>query len=147
MAQFNLGGINHVVIKVRDLDRSEKFYTELGFERVGERPGMVFLEGGGHSHDLALVDAGREAPAPPDRATGLFHFCVTVSDEKELGRLYRHCLAKGISVVGTADHIVSRSIYVQDPDGHTVEFTVDRPESDWKGMPDAFAKDSHYEPL
>lgn len=53
-------GASHLVLNVRDLDESEKFWTELmGFERVGElKRGMKmrFYRGGtpGHHHDLAL---------------------------------------------------------------------------------------------
>jgi catechol 2,3-dioxygenase-like lactoylglutathione lyase family enzyme len=39
--------LNHAVLYVRDAERTADFYTDvLGFRRVGEFPGAVFLAGG-----------------------------------------------------------------------------------------------------
>ena len=48
--------IGHLVINVKDVDASTKFYTEvLGFEIALERPGFgTFLTCGSIHHDLAL---------------------------------------------------------------------------------------------
>ena len=54
--------VGHLVINVKDLDTSVKFYQEvLGFELALERPGFgIFLTCGKIHHDLALFQA---APA------------------------------------------------------------------------------------
>lgn len=58
-------GWGHPVLKVRDLTRSEHFYTEeIGFRVVGRRTGMVFLALAGEHHDLALFEAGSRALMP-----------------------------------------------------------------------------------
>src|SRR5258708_11983239 len=66
------GGINHLVINVRDIEESHKFWTEiLGFKQVGQssRRPMRFYSGdhGGqmNHHDIALVE-NPNLPKPPE---------------------------------------------------------------------------------
>jgi catechol 2,3-dioxygenase len=143
---MSLRGINHIVLKVRDLEASDKFYGGvLGMKKVGARGRMWFYGAGAHYHDLALVEVGPEAPAPPYRSTGLFHFCLDVSDEKALADLHKRCREAGVQIVGTADHTMMRSFYVRDPDGHTIELGVDIPESERSHKGDPFAIDLPYD--
>ncbi len=140
-----LNGINHLVLKVQSLMASDYFYREvLGMQRVGERPGMWFYRAGGHHHDLALVEVGQQAEAPGRMSTGLFHFCLDVSDEAVLAELYKRCEAAGLKILGVVDHTVSRGFYVQDPDGHVVELGVDVPEHEWAAVDNPFAHDRAY---
>jgi catechol 2,3-dioxygenase len=141
-----LKGINHVVLKVRDLERSERFYRLLGFEPAGTRADMRmrFYHGGAHAHDLAIIEMGERAPEPPREAVGLFHFCITVDDEGDLPVLQRRLREAGYGVSEGVDHIVSRSFYTRDPDGNGVEVTWDTPEADWKHLDNPFALDRPY---
>ena len=140
-----LKGINHVVLKIRNLERSRKFYELLGFSQSGQRNGMLFFHGGAHAHDLALFELGERAQLPGRSTVGMMHFCVTVPDEQELARLYHLLVEAGHEVISTVDHIVSRSLYTKDPDGNVVEVTVDMPESDWAHLENPFAIDKPYE--
>lgn len=140
-----LKGINHIVLKVRSLDASEAFYALLGFTRAGHREGMRFLHGGAHHHDLALFEVGPGAPPPPREGTGLFHFCVTVEEERELRQLRDKLAGAGHRILNATDHIVSRSFYCLDPDKNVVEVTWDTPGADWKDMENPFAMDRPYE--
>jgi catechol 2,3-dioxygenase len=140
-------GINHVVLKVRDLTASDHFYREvLGLERVGERSGMLFYTAGGHHHDLALVELGAHAMSPPDDQTGLFHFCLDVPGEAALGELYRRCKSAGVPILGSVDHTIMRAFYVRDPDGHVVELGFDVPKDEWVNLPNPFLEDHAYLP-
>lgn len=139
-----LQGINHIVLKVRNLHTSDHFYREiLGMQRVGERPGMWFYYAGGHPHDLALAEVGDKALSPQPRATGLFHLCLTVSDEQALTDLYHRCQVASVAILGSVDHIVMRSFYVLDPDDHVVELGVDVPQEKWATSA-PFARDLAY---
>ncbi|HKI98434.1 MAG TPA: VOC family protein [bacterium] len=138
-----LKGINHVVLKVRDLDTAERFYRLLGFEPAGTRDDlrMRFFHGGAHAHDLALKEMGADAPESPRDGVGLFHFCVTVEDEAELSVLRDRLREAGYRVSDGVDHIVSHSFYTRDPDGNGVEVTWDTPEADWRHLDNPFAQD------
>jgi catechol-2,3-dioxygenase len=75
---------------------------------------------------------------------GLFHFCITVETEAELGALRERLRQAGHRVSEGVDHVVSRSFYTRDPGGHGVELTWDTPESDWRHLDNPFAADGPY---
>ena len=128
-------GIGHVVLKVRDLDRSLAFYRDLlGFKVSSEMSNvMIFLTATGTSHhDLALLRVGDSAPSSPPNAVGLYHVAVQLADWDAVkaahGLLTEHGLLKG-----TADHGVTRSLYTADPDGNEIELFCDAPREEWEG--------------
>ena len=139
-------GINHVALKVRDLERSRKFYELLGFEETGSRDRMLFFAVAGHHHHIALLEMGEDAVDPPRHSVGGLHFAITVDKEAEIGRLYRLVTEAGYKVVRTIDHFSNRSFYVKDPDGNAVEITYDVPKAEWAHVADnPFATDLDYE--
>jgi catechol-2,3-dioxygenase len=127
--------LGHVVLKVRDLDRSEAFYTNVvGLRVTGRLPGrMVFLgvPGNEDSHDLALWKVGPDAAAAESKQVGLFHVAWQVERSEDLEPLYRHLLAMGVAVQGTMDHGANLSISFEDPDGNMLEFTCEQPRHAW----------------
>ncbi len=140
-----LQGINHVVLKVKNLESSDYFYSEiLGMQRVGERVGMWFYRAGKHHHDLALTEVGSHATAPQKQQTGLFHLCFNVSDEQALAQLHERCKTAGVTVLGSVDHTIMRSFYVLDPDRHVIELGVDVPQAEWAHLSDPFGTDVAY---
>lgn len=131
-----LSRLGHVVLKVRDLERSEAFYTEVvGLRVTGRLPGrMVFFtvpQNEEASHDFAIWRAGPEAAAPDPGAVGLLHVAWQVERPEDLEALYRHLQARGVPIRGTMDHGTNLSVYFEDPDGHTLEFTYERPREAW----------------
>lgn len=137
--------VNHIVLKVRNLVESDKFYRgALGLSRVGERAGMWFYSAGEHHHDLALIEVGEQASSPGQRQTGLFHFCFDVDSESALASLHRRCREAGIEILGEVDHNIMRSFYVRDPDGNIVELGVDLPHEEWFDQSTPFARDRAY---
>ena len=81
--------IGHVVLKVRDMDRSIEFYRGvLGFRVVGQMSNvMTFLTATGENHhDIALLRVGDSAPAPLPNAVGLYHVAVQLADMDALRR-------------------------------------------------------------
>ena len=140
-----LQGINHIVLKVRNLEVSDRFYQEiLGMQRVAERHRMWFYKAGKHHHDLALVEVGSHALAPQSQATGLFHICFNVSDEQALAQLHERCKSAGVTILGTVDHTIMRSFYVLDPDRNVIELGVDVPQEEWAHIPAPFSRDVAY---
>ena len=119
--------LGHVVLRVTDLERSEKFYHEvLGlpvcahFHEQGYN--MAFFTLGNH-HDLAIseVKGGERS----DDAPGLDHvaFCIGTKIE-ELKEAQAHLQKAGVAL-DPIDHEVTKSLYFDDPDGNTIEVYVD----------------------
>ena len=131
-----LTGINHVTVKVRDLERARGFYELLGFEESAHRKGMLFFAVNGHHHHVALLEMGPDAVDPPRNAVGGDHFAVTVDEEAEIGRLYRALEKAGYKILRKIDHLASRGFYVSDHDGNVVEVTYDVPREEWAHVRD-----------
>ena len=135
--------LGHVVLKVRDLDRSEAFFTGVvGLVVTGRMPGrMVFfaVPGNEDSHDLAIWKVGPDAAGPMARQVGLFHVAWQVERPEELEPLYRALVARGVTVHGTTDHGANESVYFEDPDGNMLEFTYERPRAEWPPEKNPFA--------
>lgn len=131
--------IGHVHLTVSDLDRALAFYRDaLGFEVTATYGhDAVFLSAGGYHHHIGLNTwAGRGAPRPAPRTTGLYHFAILFPDRAALAAAVRRLLEHGVAVEGAADHGVSEAVYVRDPDGNGVELYRDRPEREWPRGPD-----------
>ena len=142
--------LGHVVLKVRSLERSVPFCTDvLGLKLVAravirDQP-MAFFSIAGNHHDLALVETGADAPSAPEAAPGLAHLALKIGDDLDDLRAARTWLEeRGVRIERTVDHRVSRSLYVSDPDGNTIELYVDEDSHIWRDDPSAVA---HSEPF
>ncbi len=114
--------IGHAHLKIRDLERAISFYEEfLGLEvveRVGDS--YAFLTSGEMHHEIALQNAGPDAPAPPPHGTGLYHVAFEVPDKRSLAEAYTKLTDAGVPV-SAVDHVISWAIYFPDPDGNGLE--------------------------
>jgi catechol 2,3-dioxygenase len=116
-------GVRHAALGVRDPQRSITFYTEaLGMELVTflEDMQMGFLSFGEQDHDLVLVKVPDDQPVG---SFGLAHTAIQIEGgPEELRELYRALKGRGVEVEMTADHVISQSFYLLDPDGNRLEF-------------------------
>ncbi len=123
--------LGHVVLKVRNLQRSEDFYSGTLGMRVILRlsdPRMTFftLESTENHHDFALMELGSAASAPAGDATGLAHVAFKVGSSLEEFGLARSLLDEsGTPVLYEAQRDFSRSAHLLDPDGNEIELYVD----------------------
>ena len=139
---MNIQGLGHVVLNVRDLERSARFYRDLlGLREVARFEGrMIFFSAGLSHHDLAIRAVGPTAPAPDPGGVGLSHVAFKIGDSLEaLQEAKARLEAHGVKIVGITDHRVSQSLYVEDPDGIVVELFVDADPSVWAQDPSAVA--------
>ncbi len=137
---MKIQSLGHVVLKVRDLDVSTKFYRDiLGMKEVARYNGaMAFFSLGSNHHDLGLMQLGAHAQDIDPGAIGLYHVAFKVGDSlDELRDCKTHLEANGVSIFGMGDHGVSQSLYIQDPDGIEIELYVDADPSIWKDDPGA----------
>ena len=116
--------VGHLVINVRDLQASTKFYTEvLGFEVSVNREGFgTFLTCGKSHHDLALFQAPEGAIPVTEGQLGLNHFAVQVEDLEALTEVYNTLKNQGATLDHNTDHGMTSSVYFFDPDKNRIEF-------------------------
>lgn len=127
---LNLG---HVVLRVRDVDRSEEFYTNLLELGVRARYGnqMVFLNSSDESsHELALMSVGPEAPGPEPDRVGMYHFAWRLSSLEDLRDLREQLVKNGLES-GIGNHGISIDLYFFDPDGNEIEAYYELPKKCW----------------
>ena len=127
---FRLQRLDHLVLRVRDVAAMRRFYCEvLGctFEREQAGIGLLQLRAGASLIDLVDVEGklGRRGGAAPGmEARNLDHFCLGVEPWDEAA-MRAHLEAHGVPVGEIGRRYGAEgegpSIYIQDPEGNTVE--------------------------
>jgi len=130
-------GVLHFTIPVKDLDRSEKFYTEImGMERVRRTGHMVFLRAAGRDCFVLTFSENPIDPNPADRHEIHSAFRLTA---EEYDRAKAFLAEKGIKIIKEEDRrsgtFQGRSAYFHDPDRNVIEIMdlVRGPVSDKEG--------------
>lgn len=120
--------LGHVVLYVVDIERSANFYRDtLGFREVVRKPGIAMFSSGRTHHELLLIEVGGETRAARHHPEpGLYHIGFKIGDSTEDVRVAAQELADaGVRMVGTADHGMTHSLYILDPDGNELELYAD----------------------
>jgi catechol 2,3-dioxygenase len=131
--------IRYVSLNVSNIQRSFDFYQSiLGFRQVGKKftdRALLLSNGTSSPYLLELVQLGQTGlnPVSPNSA-GLYHFAILLPERKNLADilLYLSENHDQVHFDGLADHLVSESIYIRDPDSNGIEIYSDRPKSEWK---------------
>lgn len=128
--------LGHVVLYVTDLTRSADFYRDtLGFREISRMSGMALFSGGRTHHELLLIEVGMSPRVRERGEPGLYHIGFKVGEGVgAIKEVYRELKDKGVPIIGTADHTVTHSIYILDPDGNELELYVDVSDG-WKENP------------
>ena len=127
---FTLLGLDHIVLRVRDIDRMIEFYcTVLGcsLDKVQAEIGLYQLRAGRHLIDLIPLDGklGRMGGVGPGaEGRNLEHFCLEVTpfdDAAIRAHLASHGVPAGTTGTRNGANGEGPSIYLTDPEGNNVE--------------------------
>src|SRR3990172_1346393 len=130
MSAIEIRGLDHVVLRVTDLERALRFYCGVlgcAQERRSDALGLVQLRAGAALVDLVPVDSplGRlGGPAPSETGRNVDHFALQLESFDE-AELRAHLAAHGVAPGDVAQRYgalgMGPSMYVRDPDGNVVE--------------------------
>jgi catechol 2,3-dioxygenase len=143
-------GINHLVLNVRDIEVSHKFWTEIvGFKQVAalrprpERPNLPKMrfysavnDGKLTHHTVALVESPNLPPPAEwglvDSAAAINHVALTMPNREAWLKQLAFLQSRGVKFNWRVNHGVTHSVYVNDPNGYGVEFLYELPREDWE---------------
>ncbi|MBI2802161.1 MAG: VOC family protein [Gammaproteobacteria bacterium] len=122
-------GLDHLVLKVTDITQSLRFYTEilgLTLERIIEDLQIYQLRCGRNLIDLRVLPAGKRLASQEER--GVDHLCLLVHGD--FNAIVAHLRAWDVPITLGPIELYGAtgfgtSVYVLDPDGHTLELKAD----------------------
>jgi catechol 2,3-dioxygenase-like lactoylglutathione lyase family enzyme len=128
--------IDHLVLRTTDVSRMVQFYEEVLGCRVeralAPATGLTQLRAGDALIDIVAVDSelGRAGGGPPGSSgNNLDHFCLELQDIGQ-SELREWLVSKGVEVSPFETRYgaggFAASIYIEDPDGNTVELRPDK---------------------
>jgi catechol 2,3-dioxygenase len=136
--------LGHANLFVGDLETSIGFYSAVGgIELVRREPTIraAFHSNGNTHHDLGMlqcsggvrigIDGYVQPSSRRGHAPGLNHLGWEINSEADLVAAIERAEKAGVKAVSYANHQISHSIYVTDPDGNLHEFYADVVE-DWR---------------
>ncbi len=143
-------GLNHLVLNVRDIEESHRFWTDLlGFHQVGVshrpdpdgKPPMRFYSGKRDGklrhHDIALV----EGLAPPAGAAvhpqALNHVAIEYATQWAWQKQIAFLIKRGVVLYRRVERGVTHSIHLTDPNGYQIELVYELPRALWESNIDA----------
>ncbi len=140
----------HLVLRVKDLERSKRFFTDvLGLPQVGDNgKGMLFFSTDvrENHHMLAIrqVPDGA-APLNPEQG-GMEHVAYELGSFAELQEAYRIFKENNVKIQMMVYHGIAKSIYFEDPDGNVLEVYCNVPPEEYrKSVPNPYGIWGHIE--
>ena len=129
-----LGGLHHVTLLCKDVERAADFYGDLLGMRLLER--TVNEDDRRARHLLFGDEQGRAGTLVtcleyPDLEEGTVgrgsthHFALAVESEQELSEWYDYLRGRGIPCTDVMERAHFKSVYLRDPDGHILELATD----------------------
>ena len=109
-------GINHVGLKVANVQKSLVFYLEI-----------LGLNGRASKRGVAYVPSGMDILVLHETGYGIsnFHFGFRLGSPSKVDRWRAWLRSRNIRIYQEVTEEMYRSIKVRDPDGHWVEFSYD----------------------
>ena len=131
-------GVNHLALVTNDMDRTVRFYRDvLGMRVVGTVGGEVggqrmrhYFFSLGPGSCLAFFEwPGIQLPPPkasgaPASGRQFDHVSIGVDSDEIMLEIQRRAREAGVPASDVVDHGMVRSIYFEDPNGISLEFSV-----------------------
>ena len=145
---IKLQRLGHILINVRDIERSKAFYTKiLGLEILEQDPdhGGLFLSIGSYGNTLDIFQSTNPDDFPQPKSQlgnregmGVRHIAFAVETEEDLKQAYFALQDAGVPIYRAADPTSQKSVYFYDPDDNLLEIVWERP-----NVRDIFAAGRH----
>ncbi len=131
--------LGHLVMRVRDMDRSLDFYTRVMGLTIMERSpsGTVFMSANTEkSHELAIQAIGMDAAGPDSSLVGQAHMAWQMASFEDLQELYLRLKENDVRIKIVRDHGISLGVYLLDPDDNEIEVYYELPKAQWQWSAD-----------
>ena len=146
-------GINHLVLNVRDIEESHRFWTEIvGFKQVGQLtptpnapnpPKMRFYCGVREAARATTTTSRWSRTATCRRRPrngrcsacrcAINHIAITMPNREAWLEQLTYLQDKGVKFDRRVEHGMTHSLYIHDPNGYGVELLYDLPREVWEG--------------
>ncbi len=114
-----------VHLGVRSVEKSTLFWTKIA-GMVVRNSGNGYTELGTNSQTLVVLEETAGSPFK-NGFSGLYHFAVHAANKETFAKILYRILANNYPCSPT-DHTMSKAVYLNDPDGITIEFTLETPQ-------------------
>ena len=123
MIDFSPSGINHITVRVNDIQRAEEFYGDiLGFDLVRKMGKSMAVYKVGKEDTIVLVEA-ETSYDPESRDYRVDHFGFYLDSEDKVDEMAQYFREKEVTVLsGPANRKRGRFVFISDPDGNMLEF-------------------------
>jgi catechol 2,3-dioxygenase len=128
-------------LRVRDIQKQMTFYKDMLNMQENHRyseDGLDIIELGfkekfiQYREPLLILKHDPDAKETSHNFAGLYHFAILVPDRKSLASAYVSLARSNIPFDGFADHLVSESLYLHDPEQNGIEIYRDKPKNTWQ---------------
>ena len=125
--------LGHIVLYVSNLSVSADFYKHiLGFTELHRDVHTALFSSGRTHHELLLIEVGGVPAVKDYPKVGLYHIGFKIGNtDDELRDAIKELTQLNVPITGSADHHVTHSIYILDPDNNELELYIDVDE-EWK---------------
>jgi lactoylglutathione lyase len=120
--------VNHVGLRVRDLEISQSFYKKLGFlfivGPIGPEPVAIMKHPSGVNINFILNTSKNASPTNilmdmPEKYTGYTHIAWEITDSESVEKQLKD---QGIEITEKVEFEGAKFFFIRDPDGNVIEF-------------------------
>ena len=120
--------INHIGLRVRDLDISRSFYEKLGFKflagPVGPEPAAIIEHPSGVNINF-ILNASKDAPQnnilmeKEMKYPGYTHIALEITDAESVSKKIENL---GLEITERVEYNGAKFFFIRDPDDNVIEF-------------------------